>query len=249
MKQDIRTSTIKQIVTDDYRAASVFEKYSLDFCCKGGVTIDQACAEHNFDPMPVFEALEKLRQEPDSGGHTFAEWGPDELITYIVNVHHAYVREAIPVISAHTRKVASVHGANHPEVIQIARHFEEVAAELWSHMMKEEKMLFPYATALVQAKKNGVRIEPPPFGSVQNPIRMMEAEHQSAGDALYAVRALSGNYTPPEDACTTYRVSFSELQHFERDLHEHVHLENNILFPKVLELERELFAEVNTVAR
>lgn len=241
MTDAFKSETIKKIVTDDYRAASIFEKFSLDFCCKGGVTVEQACSEKNIDPAPIFAALEQLRRQPDSGSHTFADWGPEELVSYIVKVHHAYVREAVPVIVAHTRKVASVHGANHPEVVKIAQHFEEVAQELWNHMMKEERILFPYVTALVQAKKNGIRIEQPPFGTAQNPIRMMEAEHQSAGDTLYAVRALSSNYTPPEDACTTYRVSYSELQHFERDLHQHVHLENNILFPKVLELEREMF--------
>lgn len=236
----LTTSTIKSIVTEDYRAAAIFERYSLDFCCKGGVTVAQACAEKNIDPAPIVAALEQLKQEPETSSQSFSHWPADELIKYIVNVHHKYVREAIPVIFQHTQKVASVHGSNHPEVVEIAKHFETVAAELRGHMMKEEQILFPYINALVQAKRLGQKVPRPPFGSAQNPIRMMEAEHAAAGDGLYAIRERSGNYLPPNDACTTYRVSYKELQQFELDLHQHVHLENNILFPKAIALEQEL---------
>ena len=232
--------TIKSIVAGDFRAAAIFEKHSLDFCCKGGVTIDQACLERNKDAALVYDDLSQLANAPRENIPHFAEWPPDELIDYIVNVHHKYVRESTPVISAHTQKVAAVHGANHPEAIAIARHFEIVAADLKSHMMKEEHVLFPYIKTLVRAKRGDVAIVPPPFGSAQNPISAMEAEHQVAGDTLYAIRSLSGNYTPPKDACTTYRVSFAELKQFEHDLHLHVALENNILFPKALAIEREI---------
>lgn len=239
---DIRTTTIKDIVTSDYRTAAIFEKYSLDFCCKGGVTIERACAERNISAEPVIEDILRLRQQSPGDAPSFAQWPLDELMEYIVNVHHKYVREAIPVLAAHTQKVASVHGERHPEVIDIAQHFTSVAAELQQHMMKEERILFPYILHLVNAKRSGTAVMRPPFGTAQNPIRMMEAEHAAAGDGLYTVRTLSSSYQPPEDACTTYRVSYQELAHFERDLHQHVHLENNILFPKAIALEQELFA-------
>lgn len=235
-------TTIKSIVTNNYRAAAVFEKYSLDFCCKGGVTIDQACSDKHVDAVSVYTDLAQLANDSRGDIPHFAEWPIDELIDYIVNVHHNYVREATPLISAHTQKVAAVHGNNHPEVMAIARHFEAVAAELKSHMMKEERMLFPYFKALVGAKRGEGTFTPPSFGSAQSPILIMEAEHQAAGDELYAIRSKSDNYIPPKDACTTYRVSFKELQQFEQDLHQHVHLENNILFPKAIALERELMA-------
>ena len=242
-----RNATIKSIVTSDYRAAAIFEKYSLDFCCKGGVTIDQACSEKHVDAAPVYAELEQLADTSPGNTPRFSEWPMDELIDYIVNVHHNYVREATPVISAHTQKVGAVHGNNHPEVVAIARHFETVAADFKSHMMKEEQMLFPYIKTLVRAQRGVGAFTPPPFGTAQNPIRMMEAEHQAAGDELHAIRSLSNTYVPPEDACTTYRVSFKELQQFEQDLHQHVHLENNILFPKAIALEQELMASQKPV--
>ena len=238
--ETVQKVTIKSIVTSDFRAAAIFEKYSLDFCCKGGVTIDQACSEKNIDAASVYADLAQLASASLENTHHYSEWPVDELIDYIVNVHHKYVRESIPVISAHTQKVATVHGSNHPEVIEIAHRFESVAAELQSHMMKEEHMLFPYIKSLVRAKHEEGAFISSPFGTVQNPIRMMEAEHRAAGDELYEVRTLSKNYVPPEDACTTYRVSFQELQQFEKDLHQHVHLENNILFPKAIAYEQEL---------
>ena len=238
--ESLHAKTIKSIVTTDYRAAAVFEKHSLDFCCKGGVTIEQACSEKNIDAGSVYADLDQLAGAVNESTPHYSQWPIDELIDYIVNVHHTYVREAIPVISAHTRKVASVHGGNHPEVVEIAHHFEAVAADLQRHMMKEEQILFPYIKSLVTAKRHGSASAPPPFGTVQNPIRMMEAEHRAAGDELYEVRSLSNNYLPPEDACTTYRVTLQELHQFEQDLHQHVHLENNILFPKAIALEQEL---------
>jgi regulator of cell morphogenesis and NO signaling len=238
--ETLQTKTIKSIVTSDYRAAAIFEKYSLDFCCKGGVTIEQACSEKKIDAASIYAELGQLATVAQPDAPRFSNWPLDELIDYIINVHHKYVRESTPVISAHTQKVGTVHGSNHPEVVKIARHFEAVAEELQRHMMKEELMLFPYIKSLVKAKRNGKAAIPAPFGTVQNPIRMMEAEHRAAGDELYEVRSLSNNYNPPEDACTTYRVSFQELQQFEQDLHQHVHLENNILFPKAIALEQEL---------
>jgi len=242
-----KNSTLKSIVTDDYRAAAVFEKFSLDFCCGGGITIDQACSEKMLDPALVYAELGELENISNGNTPRFSAWLLDELVDYIVNVHHRYVREAIPVLAAHTQKVAMVHGERHPEVVTIARHFEAVARDMTAHMMKEEHVLFPYIKNLVTAKRNGRPFQLPPFGGAYNPIRMMETEHQAAGDEMSAVRDLTNNYVLPDDACTTYRVTFQELQQFEEDLHRHVHLENNILFPKTIVLEEELMSSLRAV--
>jgi regulator of cell morphogenesis and NO signaling len=238
--EEITNTTLKNIVTKDFRAAAVFEKYSLDFCCRGGKTIGEACRETGLDPAKVLDELRKLDGAGGGPDGRHAEWPVDFLADYIVNTHHAYVREAIPVLEAHTAKIVSVHGANHPELVGIAEHFRAVAREMTMHMMKEERMLFPFIKALALAGKDPAMFPAPPFGSVRNPIAMMEAEHQEAGDAMAAIRSLSREYTPPEDACTTYRVTFQELKRFEEDLHQHVHLENNILFPKAVAIEDRL---------
>lgn len=237
---DIQELTIKEIVTNDYRTAAVFEKYSLDFCCGGGKTIEQACKEKSVNAGIVFDDLKDTLASRLGDNNRFNAMELDELVDYIVTTHHAYVRTALPAILTHTHKVASVHGANHPEAITIAGRFATVAQELQKHMMKEEQILFPYIKNLVQTKKSGGQMLRPPFGSAQNPIRMMEDEHRSVGNEMYEIRSLSASYTPPADACTTYKVSYLELQQFELDLHNHVHLENNILFPKAIALEQQV---------
>jgi regulator of cell morphogenesis and NO signaling len=236
---DLRATTIKDIVTKNFHTAAVFEKYSLDFCCRGGKTIEEASRERGLDPVIILKEVLNISSSTDYSNR-FNEWESDFLVDYIVQNHHAYVSKMISVISAHTQKVATVHGANHPEVIEIANHFAAVAAELQSHMRKEEQILFPYITSLCNAKRTGMLNLIPAFGTVRNPIRMMESEHQQVGDEMYSIRALSNGYAPPEDACTTYRIAYQELREFEQDLHQHIHLENNILFPKALELETSL---------
>lgn len=237
---DLSASSIGEIVTGDFRTAAIFEKYSLDFCCRGGKTIEQACSEKSLDPDRVLADLQSLATRQTRPGPDPGAMPADQLVGYIVETHHAYVRSALPAILAHTQKVASVHGEHHPEVIEIARRFATVAEELQKHMQKEERILFPYVKQLSLAAETGARIPRPPFQSALNPIRMMEAEHQFAGDEMYGIRSLSSGYVPPGDACTTYRVSYQELEQFELDLHRHVHLENNILFPRAIALEESI---------
>jgi regulator of cell morphogenesis and NO signaling len=167
----------------------------------------------------------------------YADWDVTTLVTHIVDHHHSYVREALPVIKAHTEKVARVHGERHPEMLEVDRLFAGVVDEMTSHMFKEERILFPFIVQLDQAAREGGPAPRAPFGTVGNPIRMMEDEHESAGGALARIRELTNAYTSPEDGCTTFRVCLQELAAFERDLHTHVHLENNILFPRALRLE------------
>ena len=236
---DISTATLREIVTDDFRAAAIFEKYSLDFCCRGGKTIAEACTDKDVDRESVLRDMRDLEERGGDRGVS-EDLPAGQLTQHIVATHHAYVRRMVPVLLAHTRKVATVHGPNHPEVVDIAVIFEKVAAELLDHMLKEENVLFPYIEALGSALESGAPVPAAHFGTARNPIRMMEAEHRLAGDALYDIRKLSGTYAPPPDACTTFKVTYRELEEFERDLHRHVHLENNMLFPEAIALEDRL---------
>jgi regulator of cell morphogenesis and NO signaling len=233
-------TTIRTIVADDFRAASVFERHGIDFCCGGNRSVADACGELGVDAAAVETELEAAMASAGPGLPRYNTWQLDFLIGYIVTNHHGYVRQAIETLRVHTRKVAEVHGDRHPEVKAIAERFENIAGELTRHMAKEEQVLFPYINGLVAAARDGGATPVAPFGAVANPIRMMEIEHQAAGDEMASIRKLSGGYVPPADACTTFTVTYQELQAFEADLHQHVHLENNILFPKSLVLERQV---------
>lgn len=239
---DASTTLIRDLVATDFRTAAVFQKHGLDFCCGGGRPIAEAAEAKGIDCGAVVADLELIAATPANGTPKFNLWDLDMLVDYIVANHHAYVREALPTVLAHVEKVARVHGENHPETIAVANAFRRVAAELSQHMQKEEMILFPYIKRLVMAQRGEVTPPSAPFGSVANPIAMMEHEHQSAGDEMAEIRELTSGYQPPEDACTTYRVSYQELHAFELDLHQHVHLENNILFPKAIAIEAALRA-------
>ncbi len=230
--------TIRDIVANDYRAAAVFQRHGIDFCCGGDRTVEAAAAAKGLAAGSLVEELEAATAAPANGTPRFNEWDLASLTSYIVANHHAYVRQAIPNLLQHTRKISAVHGEHHPELAQVEHIFEGVAEEMLMHMMKEERMLFPYIDAMARAASAGQPAPMAPFGTVQNPIRMMEMEHESAGSAMARINELTGGYRPPEDACTTYKVCLQELDAFERDLHAHVHLENNILFPKAAQLEQ-----------
>ena len=225
---------IRDIVADDFRAASVFERHGIDFCCGGNRPVAEACRELGVDAAALQAELEavlgarRTRRLP-----RFNTWELDLLTGYIVSNHHGYVRQAIADAARPHAQGGRGPRRAPPRGGGDRRAFETVAQELTQHMVKEEHVLFPYIDALVAAGRGG-SMPGAPFGAVANPIRMMEIEHQAAGDAMAAIRQLSGDYTPPADACTTFKVTYQELQAFEADLHQHVHLENNILFPKAL---------------
>jgi regulator of cell morphogenesis and NO signaling len=242
--EELIGKTLAEIVTDNIRSAIVFEEYGLDFCCKGNRSLKAACSDKNLDTQKIVDELTNFSYD-GNGKENSSEWQLDFLVDYIINNHHQYVRRMIPVITLHADKVASVHGKNHPETLRIADLFLAVREELEMHMMKEERILFPQIKQMVLTQKENSQFFPPPFGTIQNPIRMMEFEHTSAGDALSQIRELSNNYTHPEDACNTFKALFSELKEFEEDLHKHIHLENNILFPKSITLEAELIGHKN----
>jgi regulator of cell morphogenesis and NO signaling len=230
--------TIGEIVAADFRTAAVFQHHGVDFCCHGGRTLEQACREADLTVDEVLKEIEVVSAAPAPGQPQFNDWDLATLASYIVANHHAYVRKALPLMVAHSKKIADVHGASHRELARVAQLVDDVADEMTTHMMKEEHILFPYITQLAQTAAAGQPAPVAPFGTVDNPIRMMEAEHESAGSAMLEIRELTSGYRAPEDACATYTVCLQELEAFERDLHAHVHLENNILFPKALDLER-----------
>lgn len=237
---ELASFTLSEIVKDNFHTAAIFEKYNLDFCCKGNIALADACAEKGINPENIINEIEDINSSYVKGEVKPDEWELDFLIQYIINNHHSYVNRMLPVITAHTQKVASVHGENHPETKKIAEIFTAINSEMRHHMMKEERILFPHINVLVEAGNNGGVKDKPYFGTIKNPISMMETEHQSAGDGMSEIRKLTNNYTPPADACTTFKISFKELKEFEEDLHKHVHLENNILFPKAISLEGKL---------
>lgn len=235
----LKERTVGNIVAEDYRTAGVFKKFGLDFCCGGGKPLIEACERKGVNIDELMEELDALSTENNSD-QNYNEWALDFLADYIINQHHGFVRSKLPEIKAYAQKVAKVHGRTYPELNTMLEVFSELHDELLSHMDKEEEVLFPYIKKLTVAEKSGKAIEKPHFGTVANPVRMMEDEHEEAGALMAQLETLSNGYTPPQDACATFRVYFQNLQAFQDDLHKHVHLENNILFPKALELEGRL---------
>jgi len=240
MSELLENARVGDVVASDFRTAAVFQRFGIDFCCGGRRSVADACRGAGVDPAAILNALEALRPE-DAPRDDVAGWPLDRLVAQILETHHVYIRASTPVISGYLEKLVSVHGARHPELSRIENAFRQVSRDLASHLMKEEHVLFPYIAELLEWA--GAKEEQPrssPFGTVGNPIRMMEREHEEVGNEMRLIRELTSDFTPPEDGCTTYRVCFSELLRFEQDLHRHVHLENNVLFPKVLALEQQL---------
>ncbi|CAL2101044.1 Nitric oxide-dependent regulator DnrN or NorA [Tenacibaculum sp. 190130A14a] len=236
--------TVAEYVTENIKTAHIFKKYGIDFCCGGNVSLTKACAQKNVDINDIEKELSEIGVVKDLI-EDYDKWELDFLIIYIENVHHTYVRENLPLISQYANKVAKVHETRHPEVVEINNLFHEIANELIIHLEKEEQVLFPFIRQLFEAKKQGTLVKIPPFNTVNNPIRMMEYEHENAGDILKQIASLTNNYTPPTGACNTHKALYAKLEEFEQDLHKHIHLENNILHRKAISLEKELRASQN----
>ncbi len=231
--------TLGQIATKDLRKAQIFKKYGLDFCCGGKKTVKQACAEKGLDVAQIEKELQQADKVAPSRPLPYNEWALDFLADYIVNTHHSYVKKSLPDLMTYAAKVAKVHGDHHPELLPIYKLVAAVNSELTAHLVKEEQVLFPYIKELVLSKNNASPKQSS-FDSVRGPINMMEMEHEMVGKNMEEIRALSANYSLPEDACASYSLLYKMLEEFEDDLHTHIHLENNILFPKALTLEKEL---------
>lgn len=234
-----KSPTIGSFVANDYRTAAVFQKYGIDFCCKGGKTIDEVCEKKKINTGQLMNELDEITRQPDNQVTDFQSWPADLLADYIEKKHHRYIEQVTPSLKQFLEKLCKVHGSNHPELFEINKEFNASAGELAAHMKKEELILFPYVRNMVAAKNSNQQPAKPVFGTVQNPIKMMMQEHDTEGERFRKIAELSNNYDPPADACTTYRVAFSSLKEFENDLHLHIHLENNILFPAAIEMEKE----------
>lgn len=229
LKEAIHTETpIGEIVVNDFRAAEIFKNAGIDFCCGGKKSLATACKEKSIDPLPLINQLKELENKPANQTTDFKNWEIGFLADYIVNTHHKYVLKTLPELVFYTQKIASVHGNHHPELLEVASLFENINSELLLHLRKEEDVLFP-------AIKEALRSNSPEVKAViSTEIARMSNEHEFAGGAMDKINEITSGYQIPEDGCNTYHVSFKLLQQFEDDLHVHVHLENNILYPKAL---------------
>jgi regulator of cell morphogenesis and NO signaling len=240
MNESLSSLSLAQIVNSNHQAASVFEKYHLDFCCKGKRSLEQACTEQQLSVSEVTKDLENIFTKDNNSTVDFEKMNLTQLADYIVQTHHAYVKNEMPQIQAYLEKVSSKHGERHPELYKIFQTFSAVKEEMEGHMKKEELILFPRIKELQKLADNENANLQLNITYLQSPITVMEQEHDHAGSLLNDIRILSNDYIPPQDACTTYRLSFAALKAFELDLHHHVHLENNLLFPRAIDMFREL---------
>ncbi len=231
--------TVRELALENVAATRVFEKLGIDYCCGGNRSLAEACHAVNISPEEVLDSLEMAEQTAKSADKN-RSWKDEplaDLIRHIKNTHHQYTREEIARLGPLFDKVCSVHGNNHPELPAMRNEFRGLAQELSMHMMKEEMVLFPYISRMEEAVIAHEPVLPPPFGSVQNPITMMEHEHDSAGNALRSMREASHDYSAPADACVSFQTLYKALAEFEADLHQHIHLENNVLFPRAIAME------------
>ncbi|MDX9812406.1 MAG: iron-sulfur cluster repair di-iron protein [Bacteroidales bacterium] len=233
-------TSVGEVVRFNLKTALLLNEYNIDYCCGGSKTIFEACSEAGIDADTLIIKLEKLSENNDPDTEYINSLVPDELSDYIERRHHSYVKNHIPFLRQSLDKICDVHGSRHPELLEIRELFRGSAADLTTHMQKEEIILFPYIRKMVRVSKDGSQVGRPDFGSVSNPVSMMLAEHENEGRRFDRISELSQNFSIPEDACTTYRATLDQLKEFRDDLHRHIHLENNILFPEAIRLEKEL---------
>ncbi len=231
--------TVREVALESPASTRALEKLGIDYCCGGNQTLEQACRIAKVSMDEVLKALEAAPSayQPGPSDRDWQGESLTDLISHINSTHHKYVREEIARLGPLFQKVCSVHGQNHPELLRVQGTFGDLAQELVMHLMKEEMVLFPYIVRMEEAVIQKEPVVPPPFGTVQNPVSMMMHEHDNAGIALRVLRQASNGYTPPPDACVSYQTLYRALADFEADLHQHIHLENNILFPKALAME------------
>ena len=233
MNIDVETKTIGELALEAPSAIAIMEKWQIDYCCRGHQSVAEACRNAGVTPLELLAAIGDPRVELSLDWQTKSL---AELQSYILSTHHTYTRQAIETISLLSEKVANRHGAHHGETVVVRQVFGELAAELMPHMMKEEQILFPYVEELEAASDGDPRSQSC-FGTIANPIRVMLMEHESAGEKLAQLRAITSGYALPQDACLSYRALYERLHDLEQDLHRHIALENNLLFPRALRLE------------
>ena len=231
MKQSVYANKLLgEIVVDDFRTAEIFMNAGIDFCCGGKKTLQKACEEKALDLNSVEAQIDELKALPTLPSQNFNEWSLDFLSDYIVNTHHKYVLKTLPELVFYTQKISDVHGLHHPELVEVAKLFAQINTELLQHLKNEEEVLFPAIKEVLKSNS------PQAKATIHSEIERMSEEHEFAGGAMDHINVITNGYALPEDACNSYGVAFKLLQQFEDDLHIHVHLENNILYPKALKL-------------
>jgi regulator of cell morphogenesis and NO signaling len=223
-------SFLGEIVAEDFRTAEIFKNSGIDFCCGGKKTLEQACLDKNLDPNIILQKLKELEITPLRASHNFKDWELDFLSDYIVNIHHKYALKTIPDLVFYSKKIALVHGSIHPELIEVENLIAKLNTELLKHLKREEEVLFPAIKEALRANSRKIK------ATIISEIGRMINDHEFAGDVFEQIKAMTSNYRLPEDACNSYKVCFQLLEQFEDNLHIHIHLENNILYPKALGL-------------
>jgi regulator of cell morphogenesis and NO signaling len=235
-KGNISKQTVGELVAKDYRVSRIFESYGIDFCCGGNVALATVCREKGIDADELYGELAKMSDEPIDRGQNFGEWELSFLADYIVNTHHAYLKDETSAIAAYAHKIAQVHGEHHPEAVDIMQIFDKIAADLALHLHQEEELLFPAIKKMVALKQRGSELASKDVEALRSELKTLTHEHDEIGAAIHEIRRLSQDYTVPDDVCNTFMLTYKKLKEFEDDLHKHVHLENNILFPKAAKL-------------
>jgi len=232
-------TTVREVALQLPQSTRVFETLKIDYCCGGNQPLAQACASAGIDVDNVMEMLAEVTPST-SPVLDFQNLPLTELITHILETHHVFTKSEMDRLQLLADKVLAAHGGNHPELVHLEELVTRLCADLKPHMFKEEQVLFPYILAMTEAAAQKRAVPFAPFGTVNNPVRMMMREHDTAGEILRELRGLTSDYTVPADACISYQTLYQALENFEKDLHQHIHLENNVLFPKALELENAL---------
>jgi regulator of cell morphogenesis and NO signaling len=232
----LEKTTVGEIVAADFRTAHVFAARGIDFCCGGNMPLATVCAQKGIDPSQIIRELDAVQREPGEQNLNFASWPLSFLADYIVNTHHAYLKENDDQIAAYARKIAGVHGANHPEVLKIATLFAKIATDMTAHLKEEEEVFFPALKRAEAARTSGHRPEAEDQETMRTTLAKLYREHEEIGEAVHTIRHLAHDYAIPDDVCNTFALTYQKLKEFEDDLHKHVHLENNILFPKAADL-------------
>ena len=228
--------TIGEIVADDFRAATIFERHGIDFCCGGKIPLAEACKSKGIELDALKSELELLQHEPVDRSQNYSSWSLSFLADYIVNTHHVYLKENDDQIVAYARKIASVHGERHPEVIRIAVLFEKIATDMVAHLKEEEEVFFPALKRAEAARTSGNQPDARDRETIRDSLVRLHREHEEVGDAIHEIRRLANGFRIPEGVCNTFMLTYRKLDEFEEALHKHVHLENNILFLKATQL-------------
>jgi regulator of cell morphogenesis and NO signaling len=241
--QSLQSKTVREIALEMPITTRVFEEFKIDYCCHGNVLFDEACRGAGASPGDVSHRIDDLLE--DAGGNIAEEplskASLCELVDYILDKHHTYTKRELEQLPALMAKVATRHGEHNPYLLELKAVFESVCDDLWPHMQKEEMVLFPYIEDLERKFSRQMMGSMPPFGTVINPVRMMRMEHEEVGELLAKMRELTNEYALPDGACPSFTALYHRLAEFERDIHQHIHLENNLLFPRAVELEQQVF--------